>query len=344
MPHGEHNGLMTTTQCRPVGRVVTLLFAIWLVAPVSTTQVDVAELLARAREAMGGDAALKAITTVTVTGSLVEDIGPKKLETAVEYFYELPDKFARRGARSFETGPETTGRMTLRDGFNGDGLIAERHTPNMGVNPTLEIRDAGPRLSAEAVRQQQVLSAKRDFVRLMWPLFAESMVVHPLTFTYVGADTVTFVRGGPATSVHVIEAKDRTFYAFRLYLDQSTGLPIMVSWLSRPPVVYSQSIYVTTQGGISTPANVPPAIVPMQPSQAPPGGVTVTSPNAAADPTAGMANIEYRRALTDYKLQDGLRWPHRFTTRVGDRVSDDLRLGKFNLNKPIKASTFSTTK
>ena len=118
----------------------------------------------------------------------------------------------------------------------------------------------------------------------------------------------------------------------------------MVSWLSRPPVVYSQSVYVTTQGGISTPANVPPAIVPMTSGQAPPGGVTITSPNAVADHTAGMTNIEYRRALTDYKLQDGLRWPHRITTRVGERVSDDLRLGKFNLNKPIKASTFNTTK
>lgn len=293
---------------------------------------------------MGGDAVLKAISTVTMNGSMMEDIGPRKLETAVEYFYALPDKFVRRGSRSFETGPDTTGRMTMREGFNGDGLIAERHTPNMGVNPTLEIPDTGPRLSADVRRQLQVLSAKRDFVRLMWPLFAESMPAHPLTFAYVGADTVTFTRGGPATSVHVIEARDSTNFAFRLYLDQVTHLPVIVSWLARPPVVYSQSMYVTTQGGISTPANVPPAIVPMTSGQAPPGGVTITSPNAVANPTAGMANIEYRRAVTDYKLQDGVRWPHRFTTRVGDRVSEDLRLGKFNLNKPIKASTFSTTK
>jgi hypothetical protein len=314
------------------------------VTPVSTSQVDTLGLLAKAREAMGGDAVLKAISTVTVTGSLMEDIGPKKLETAVEYFYELPDKFVRRGARSFETGPETTGRMTLRDGFNGDGLIAERNTPNMGVSPQLEIPDSGPRQSAEVIRQQQVLSAKRDFVRLMFPLFADSMPSHPLTFTYVGVDTLPLTRGGPAISVHVIEARDRTAFVVRLYLDQATHLPAMVSWQSRPPVVYSQSMYVTTQGGISTAANVPPAIVPMTSSQAPPGGVTITSPNTVADPTRGMANIEYRRALTDYKLQDGVRWPHRITTRVGERVSDDLRLGKFNLNKPIKANTFNITK
>jgi hypothetical protein len=34
----------------------------------------------------------------------------------LSFFCELPDKFVRRGSRSFETGPDTTGRMTMREG------------------------------------------------------------------------------------------------------------------------------------------------------------------------------------------------------------------------------------
>jgi hypothetical protein len=47
---------------------VTLLVTVWLVAPASTHQADVALLLGQARQAMGGDAVLKAISNVTMNG------------------------------------------------------------------------------------------------------------------------------------------------------------------------------------------------------------------------------------------------------------------------------------
>jgi hypothetical protein len=60
-------------------------------------------------------------------------------------------------------------------------------------------------------------------------MFAASFPGYPLTFTYVGTAEA------PQGKADVLEARGAPNFAARLFIDQSTHLPIMLSWQGGPP-------------------------------------------------------------------------------------------------------------
>jgi hypothetical protein len=59
------------------------------------------------------------------------------------------------------------------------------------------------------------------------------------------------------------------------------------------------------------------------------------------DPTAGMADVPWEMTIADYRLADGLNWPHRMVTTVGADKYEELRLSRFRLNPAIDAKVFA---
>ena len=129
----------------------------------------------------------------------------------------------------------------------------------------------------------------------------------------------------------------------------------MLTWKEKPIVVARQSEIVAVQRSAvvavpasgKTGAGTPPAAaipaVPPPPAQAdrsvPPGTVLIDG-FPAGDPTVGLPLVEHSLSLTEYRVADGLNWPHRFVERVEGKVLEDLRLGKFKLNPRIPESKF----
>jgi hypothetical protein len=52
----------------------------------------------------------------------------------------------------------------------------------------------------------------------------------------------------------------------------------------------------------------------------------------AGDPTIGRALVERRLYFSDFKIEDGLNWPHRLKEVVDGEVVTETRLGKYKTN------------
>jgi len=131
-------------------------------------------------------------------------------------------------------GSTTIARTT---GFNGDGLIEVVDTPpSMGGAMTMT-RMAGsgpPGMPATpetitAQRQGLVAMNKRDFARLTLGMFATSQPVFPLEFAYGGQAEA------PDGKAHVIDVKGSEGFAARLFIDEQTNLPRMVTYQAPQP-------------------------------------------------------------------------------------------------------------
>jgi hypothetical protein len=53
-----------------------------------------------------------------------------------------------------------------------------------------------------------------------------------------------------------------------------------------------------------------------------------------------MSDVVWELALSEYRVTDGLNWPHRLTTSYGGRKYDDLKLGNFKVNTTIDPKIF----
>lgn len=111
---------------------VVLCLAAGVVAERVDPVVDAASILAAAREALGGDQKLSAVTTWTATGRTRKLQGNNLVPVEFEMWCELPDKFVRKDEiPAQESDPSSSG-------FNGDSLIQippPQPMPQMGGMP-----------------------------------------------------------------------------------------------------------------------------------------------------------------------------------------------------------------
>jgi len=317
----------------------TVAFAVMAGAAMTAQGIDAARVLAEARQALGGDAALSAVVSFTVSGSRKLNVGPTVLESSLQLVCELPDKFVRTSTNS---GPFP---ITHRYGFNGDEPIRQSE-PDMPLPPELAASQK-PQSPAEraAARGKQAAGEKQAFMRLALALFAQSSGAYPLEFAYGGQAEL---KGGMA---HVLEGKAPDGFSLRLFVDERTRLPVMVSWQAPPIVMFAATTTMTTTttvvvpGGGRMPPAAPPPLPPSPPpstrqTKAPPGGIMLTGPPPPGDPTAGLPLVEHQLVFADYRTADGLTWPHRLTEYVAGEIVEDIRLGKFTINPKINPKTF----
>ncbi len=313
---------------------------------------DVERVLAAARGALGGDAALAAVKGFSVSGTLKTNLGDRTLEAAINIDCELPDRFLRERTIRTQGIPGAVMEVIHRDGFSGDGLIREtirRDSLNLPDPPDLNPPRA-PEQIAEG-RRRQVLDNKRAFARLVVPLLLTSFSSYPLQMSYCGQLPM---EGGAVADV--VDVKGEDGFTFRLFVDVMTHLPAMVSWQQPPMVIATQTSVVTTTTGAVTTARgehgppilatpVPSAPPPPPPmTKAPPGGVVYNGVIPPGDPTAGLPLVEHHLSLGDYRTQDGITWPHRLTDRIEGQVAEDTKLGRFRINPKPNPGRFKPSK
>ena len=267
---------------------------------------DATRVLAEMRQALGGDAAIAAIRTFSVDGSESRSLGGQASTAGVAFYAELPGKFVkvRRVATPFATD------HVHASGFNGDARVW-RWMSSIPEPPNPY--DATPALRAEGDRKA-VLSGKQEFARLAVALIGLA-AVYPMDPTYDGQQRLD----GRAVDVLRLTAPDG--YTARLFVDAATRLPAMISWMDFPHFVMTVTSTETVSNG---------EVVARTPPQFPPAG----------DPTAGQPLVERRLYFSDFKLADGLNWPHRLKEVVNGEVSTETRLGKFKINTKLDPKRF----
>jgi hypothetical protein len=182
---------------------------------------DPAAVLSATRNALGGEKKLTAVKTFVATGRTQQVRGDNLVPIEFEIAVELPDRYVRKDEiPAQESGPTSTG-------FNGDTLIqlpaaiVPQGRPGGPPPPTPEQQDAA--------RRARVAGVKQDFARLTLAMFAASFASYPLTFTYAGQGEA------PQGKADVLDVKGAGDFTARLFIDQATHLPIMVSWQGASP-------------------------------------------------------------------------------------------------------------
>ena len=296
------------------------------------------EVLAAARKAIGGKK-LELLKSLSVQATMQRNAGNFQMNSDLELFVELPDKYMRSEASN---NPMVNIANTL--GFNGDrplksapagiapggGMVIRMGGPGgaslgSGEKPTLE--------QQQQIDRQMVRASRHEISRLMLGWFG---MTHPslgAQYTYAGEAE------SPDGKAHVIDVKNADGFAARLFIDEKTQLPLMITYQAPPP-------RIVTAGG-PRPA---------------PGGAQATSQaqsrqvteeerkKLAADAEKQIremekqppAMVEYTLFFDDWRDEDGIKFPHALRRASAGATTEEWTVNKVKVNPKIDPKKFET--
>jgi len=300
-----------------------------------------AEILAAARKAIG-DKKLDTLKTFSVQSALQRNVQTMQVSSDVEILLDLPDKYLR-------TEASTGGGMIMAaggtSGFNGDRPLQK---PNAGGMPGggMVIRMGGPGgLSSgdgekptpeqlTAMSKAMVRSSQTEASRLMLGWFAMAHPAVNAQYTFAGEAE------SPDGKAYVIDVKNADSFTARLFIDEQTHLPLMVTYKGPQP-------RMMTQGG--GPRQVTPA-------GGNPHAVTMTSSMSEEDRKKAQAEIDkqikdaqrqppvmadYTVFFEDWREADGVKFPFKMRRAMGSETTEEWTVSKVKVNPKIDPKRFA---
>lgn len=271
-----------------------------------------ADVIASARKAIGARK-LDELKSLAVEAAIERNVGDFQMKSDVEILIEMPDKYMRS-----ETPNGGIVAMTSTLGFNGDRPLKASSAPGMAPGGALIIRMGGPGGGAMAPaekptpeQQQQmdramVRSSKQEVSRMMLGWLG---LAHPsLSAEYAYAGEAE----SPDGKAYVIEVKGAAGFAARLFIDQQTKLPLMVSYQGR-------QARIVTAGG---------------PGRA--GG----APSRGGAPGREGGVVEYILYFDDWRDVDGIKFPHGLRRSAAGAAVEEWTIGKVRVNPKIDPKKF----
>ena len=321
-----------------------------------------AEVLANMRKAIG-KGKLDNLKTFSFEAKSARNLPNGQLLTDIEMYLELPDKYLRVDNI---TAPVA---RTVQSGFNADKVIrpaggpagapmimngmpmggggGERQAVTIvmagggggtrsggdgpgGAGNTPSTPEQVAMMNAGIIRGQRV-----ELSRLMLGWFG---MAHPglnATYTYAGEAEA------PDGKAHVIDIKADGGFAAKLFVDQASNMPLMVTYTGLEPITFNNR-----GGGPGAPAGAPVVS---------PGtrGGGAGAPPAAGAPTmptqeemqklmANRKTIEYRIFFADWKEVDGIQFPHALQRATAGTTTEEWTIAKVKVNPKIDAKKFAT--
>jgi hypothetical protein len=303
---------------------------------------DATKVMADMRKALGGEQKLAAVKSLSATGKSQRSTGETSMGGDYELMLELPDKYFTKQVM-WQT---PRGDVLIKAGFNGDGLIQETEQAagirvisgsstsagGSGANATPEQKAAD--------QQKQVANTKQEFARMALGMFGASVAGYPLEYTYGGTAE------SPDGKADIINVKGPGDFAGKLFVDQTSHLPVMFSWMAKEPPIQ------ITLGGSGGGPGAPGGGV--QFSTGASGGKGPTQEQrdkATADRQARMKEAEARRKVVEYRMfyshyqsVDGLQLPHMFRQAIGGNATNEVTIEKYKVNPKIDPKKFETVK
>jgi hypothetical protein len=270
------------------------------------------DVLSATRKAIGKIDGLKSLS---VEAGVQRNVGEMQLASNTELLMELPDKFVRAEVM---TGPVSGGATT---GFNGDKAI--RGGSAAGGGGMVVIRMGGPggqagpppaqKLSPEEQERADralVRSSQQDLSRLMLGWFGMTHPSIAAEYTYAGEAE------SPDGKAYVVDVKNADGFAARLFVDESTHLPLMVTYKGPEPRVVRQ-----VANGPRSPEDARKELEKIQ-----------AEPPKLAD---------YTLFFEDWQQADGIRFPHRMRRAMSGTTTEEWTVTRVRINPKIDAKKFA---
>lgn len=295
-----------------------------------------AAALAATRKAIGGKK-LEALKTLSVQAAMQRNVGTVQMTSDLELLVELPDKYLRSETPSSGMGMPAG----FSTGFNGDRSLRSGGAPAMGPGGSMVIRmgagPGGPPAEQPTPEQQaeidkaMVRSSRAELSRMMLGWFAAAHPSINATYTYAGEAE------SPDGKAHVIDVKNSDGFSARIFIDQASNLPLMVTFQGAQP-------RVMTMGGTRGAA---PAGQPVHEARP----LTEDERQKARDdagkqlqgvPAQPPTMVEHTLFFDEWREADGVRFPHRMRRAIAGATTEEWTFSKVRVNPKIDPKKFQS--
>ncbi len=276
------------------------------------------ETVAKARKALGGDklAALKSLTAtgtyrrVPGPGMRVQTMGghgggaaghganepPSVITGEREVSVMLPGSYVK-------TDSMNNGMITLLEGF-GEGKGWNDSRSAMGGMVMMRVVGDGSQENLDR-------SIRGNLARylLIWTLGAPGV-----TYTYTG------VAEAPDGKADVVEAKSPDGMAVRMFLDQETHLPLMMTYRAKVAAGAGPQMRMAGPGESHDPEKLREQLAKMPPPE--------------------MKDVEMQIRISDYQKVSGVQLPKVITWSVDGKLSEEFEITKYVVNPALSPDKF----
>jgi hypothetical protein len=283
-------------------------------------QAKAAQILAQARAAIGSEAQLKALKSLSASITSRRTIGGTHLERDIEYDILLPDKVRRRESRQ----PFT--QVTVMQ----DDNAVTYNVPN-------PVSAGGDLLRENSSDPQAQARRRADFARMLLGLLLTTPYAEGVEYRYAGEHTE------PDGTAELIDVKGPEGFAARLYIDRQTHRLLVLTYQGKQ---LSQAVQTMARlAGKAAPQRAPQENKKLTPEQQAQRQVEQW---AAAEKRrkqfeealAQAPEVEYRWEFSAYKPVKGLTLPHRVTRSEAGHEYEEWEVSAFRLNPKLTAATF----
>jgi hypothetical protein len=300
------------------------------------------EILAATRKAIG-DKKLEALKTLSVEANLQRNLASVQTQTGVEMLVEMPDKYVRTDTMT------NMMNATITTGFNGARAITPagmRAMPGGGMVMTMGSAPSGahpPQGEAPTPEQlaqlntAQLRNYRQDISRLMLGWFGAAHPSLQATYTYAGEAE------SPDGKAYVIDVKDADGFAARLFVDQNSKLPLMVTYQGRGRTVMTATATPgmtrgPSAGGAQTTTR--PLTEEESKKLREQGDKAVAElKNMAGQP---VAMVDYTLFFDDWREVDGINFPHVIRRAAKGATDEEWTINKVKVNPKLDARKFET--
>ncbi len=219
--------------------------------------------------------------------------------------------------------------MSSTTGFNGDRPVtggAGAMVPGGGMiirmgGPGIAMPGGGEKPTPEEqakLDKQMVRSARQEISRLMLGWFAMTHPAVTVQYTYAGEAEA------PDGKAFIVDARNADGFAARLFIDEQTHLPLMLTYQGPQPRI------VTADGPRGT-------------------GGAGNSSRAVTDAKNQLEEIqkqppvmvEYTLFFDDWREEDGIKFPHALRRAFGGTTTEEWTVSKVKVNPKIDPKKFA---
>ena len=264
-----------------------------------------ATVLAEARKALGGEDKLRAVKTLEAAGEFRRTFGEAQMDGELEILIETPDKLRRNEDINMPGG----GLMTRTEVLNGDEVWDDSGQRGGMGHSMIMMRGPGGDADPERLKEMQRRMRRGDLARLSlaWLLTSDAKVTH------------AGVAEAPDGKADVLEFTAADGPPMRLFIDQKTHMPLMITWQGPEPRMMMR------RAGPGA------------------GGADAESSarEAAAADTAPPRQVTFEMRLEGYRAVDGIQLPHTITRGTNGQVNDEWTVKSYKINPAFKPNTFT---
>jgi hypothetical protein len=293
---------------------LVLLFASSVLADDSKAQ----EILKQARQAIGGEEKLQQIQGLQINGQYRRVLGERQMGGDREIDILLPNKYLVEDAMN--AGGLSTAMINTR-ALNGDKAWSGNSGGGGGMVFRIAGGPNGPGGQPPSPEQMEAMLKRiynAEFSRYLLAMILTPPPSLAVEYKYAGESDVEDAKAD------VIDVTGPENFSVRVYFDQKSHLPLLLSYRGPKPRVMTMT---RQAGGAAKPEDLKKAAEDAEKKM-----------HAEAPPVP--EEVDFYIRLTDHKKVGGIMLPHKLTFLTESEVSEEFDISKYQLNPQFKADHF----